>query len=222
MKLSRETIDILKNFQSINPSIVIRPGNMLMTQRQDFVVARAKVSEEFPRVAPLVDLKKFLALYSLGGEDTDVDFTEEKIIISQDDYRSNLAYSPEGLIDSPPEGMRPRLKNKDVQFTLKQEVWERVSAAMSIMSFSEFAFVGEDGVLSIQGLSTRIENGESDTYSANIGETEHNFRCIMNASHMRLIPGDYDVTISRDGIVHFKGGIAEYWIIMSAKSSFDG
>ncbi len=221
MKLSKNTVDILKNFQTINPSIVLREGDVIMTQRKDVIVAKAKITEKIPRTVPMVDLKKFLALYSLGGEDTEVKFNEKSMTISQGDYSSLLAYSPEALIDSPPAGKSPRLKSKDVQFTLKQEVWDRVSAAMNIMSFSEFAFVGDGKSLSIQGLSTRIENGGSDTYSASIGKTDRNFQCIMNSANMRLIPADYDVTIDHNGLVHFKGEVAEYWIIMSTKSNFD-
>lgn len=221
MKLSKETIDVLKNFQTINPSIILRPGNVVMSQREDVIVARAKIEEEIPTTVPLVDLKKFLALYSLSGENTEIEFNENHLTLSQDGYNSKIRYSPENLIDSPPVGKALKLKSKDIQFTLRQDVWERVSAAMSIMSFSEFAFIGEDGKLSIQGLSTKIEKDESDTYAAVIGDTDKNFRCIMNSVNMRLIPGDYDVTIDRNGIVHFKGEVAEYWVIMNAKSTFD-
>jgi hypothetical protein len=221
MKLEKETIDILKNFQKINPSIIIREGNTLMTQRSGVIVARSKVSDTFPRTAPIADLQKFLALLSLGKDECDIDFGETCMTISHDNYQSLLAYSPESLIDSPPVGKNIRLKSKDVQFTLKEDVWTQVSSAMGIMSFTEFAFVGENGKLSIQALSTRISNGSSDTYSAYLGETDKTFHCILNQANMKLIPGDYDVTIDKNGLVHFKGELVEYWIVMSAKSTFE-
>lgn len=221
MKLSKETIDVLRNFQTINPSIVLREGNVIMTQRKDVIVACAKVEDTFPRTIPLVDLKKFLNILSLGKEDSEINFHETWMEIKQGTYNSHMLYSPESLIDTPPVGKSIRMTSKDVQFTLKEDVWNQVSSAMSIMSFNEFAFMGERGKLSIQGMSTSIQGGGSDTYSAHLGETDKNFRCIMNAANMKLIPGDYDVTIDKKGLVHFKGEIADYWIIMSTKSTFD-
>jgi len=221
MKISKETIDILVNFYSINKSIVLRAGSVITTQRQDVIVARADVAETFPRTIPIVDLKKFLNLLTLGDGDPDVTFGDECIIIKQGDFEVKYAYSPEGLIDAPPDGKKIKLRSKDVQFTLKDEVWQQVHKAMGIMSFTEFAFVGDNGKLSIQALSTRIENGMSDTYSANLGQTDKTFNCIMSLGNMKMIPGDYDVTIDRNGLVHFKGEVAEYWVIMSAKSTFE-
>ena len=221
MKLSKQTIDVLKNFQRINPSIVLREGNVIMTQRKGVIVGRAEVPDVFPRTIPIADLQKFLSLLSLGKEDSDIAFKENSMVIKQGSYQSHVAYSPESLIDSPEAGKNIKVKSKDVQFTLKDEVWQQVSSAMAIMSFSEFAFVGSRGKLSIQGLSTRIENGASDTYSAHIGETDKDFRCILSRVNMGFIPGDYDVTIDRNGIVQVKGEVADYWVIMSTKSTFE-
>jgi hypothetical protein len=90
---------------------------------------------------------------------------------------------------------------------------------MSIMGFSEFAFVGEDGVLSVQALSTRNES--SDTYSAELGSTDLTFKCVIDADKMKLIPGNYEVSVSKAGLAYFAGDVAEYWIAISTKSEFN-
>jgi len=221
MKLSKETIKVLQNFHTINTAIILREGNVIMTQKNDVIVARAEVPDTFPRTIPIIDLSKFLALLSLGKEDADADFGDDCITITQGGYTVKYAYAPENLIVAPPAGQNIKLPSKDVQFTLNEETWQQVSKAMQIMSFSEFAFVGEDGKLSIQALSMKIQNGGSDTYSAHIGDTDKEFRCVLSAANMKLIPGDYDVTISKSGLVNFKGEVAEYWITMSTKSQFD-
>ena len=49
MKLSPETITILKNFASINQSILVKGGNQLRTiSVMKNILAEAEVEEEFP------------------------------------------------------------------------------------------------------------------------------------------------------------------------------
>ena len=49
MQISKETIDILKNFASINSNILIRKGKVLSTiSTAKNIYARAEVAEDFP------------------------------------------------------------------------------------------------------------------------------------------------------------------------------
>ena len=77
MKLSKGTLDILKNFATINTNILIREGNTLSTiSTGKNIFARAEVTEAFPREFAIYDLNGLLPLLTLM-EDTDVDFGDE-------------------------------------------------------------------------------------------------------------------------------------------------
>lgn len=220
MKLSKHAVSILQNFQSINPSIVIREGNVLRTMSStETVFAKATVPDDFPRTIAIYDLSKFLGILSLSKEESEIDFGENSMTIRQGKSVIQYAYCPEELIDSPPAGKDIKIKSVDVSFQLNNDVWQQVHRAMNILGFQEFAFVGEDGELSIQALSTRNES--SDTFSTTLGETDLNFKCVIDADKMRLIPDDYHVSVTKKGLAYFQGSSAEYWIAISTKSQFD-
>ena len=84
MKISTGTLDILKNFATINTNILVRQGNTLSTiSTGKNIFARAEISESFPKEFAIYDLNSLLALLSLM-EDTDVDFQDESLIPSSD------------------------------------------------------------------------------------------------------------------------------------------
>ena len=222
MILSRETTQVLQNFQTINPSIVIREGNVLRTMSStEAVFAKAVVPDEFPRTVAVYDLSKFLGILSLTKDDSEIDFQEKSMIISQGNSTVQYAYCPEELIDSPPAGKDIKAKDIVVSFQLTNEVWTQVTKAMHILGFQEVAFCGTDGLLTVEALSTRNES--SDTFSTELGDTDVDFQCVIDTEKMRLISDDYTVNImEKNGahLAHFKGSIAEYWIAISTKSWF--
>jgi len=66
MKLSPETVSLLKNYSSINPSVLFKPGQVISTiSPQRSVFAKAAVKEEFPRQFGIAELNKFLGVLSM-------------------------------------------------------------------------------------------------------------------------------------------------------------
>ena len=57
MKLSNETLTVLKNFAGINQSILVRKGNKLRTiSVMKNILAEAEITEEFPKDFGIYDL----------------------------------------------------------------------------------------------------------------------------------------------------------------------
>ena len=57
MKLSKGTLDILKNFSNINPSITFKEGQELSTLSiQRNILSRAVVEEKFQKAFAIYDL----------------------------------------------------------------------------------------------------------------------------------------------------------------------
>ena len=66
MKLSRETLSILKNFATINDNLTIKPGNKLVTiSAGKNIVADISVTETFETEFGIYDLSEFLGVLSL-------------------------------------------------------------------------------------------------------------------------------------------------------------
>jgi len=80
MKLSDNTLTILKNFAGINNSILVKEGNRLRTiSVAKNILAEADITEEFPRDFAIYDLNQFLNGLSLH-QDPDLDFKEDSYL----------------------------------------------------------------------------------------------------------------------------------------------
>ena len=68
-KLSKQTLDILKNFASINSNILVSPGNVIKTiSPVKNVMSQAVVKENFDTEFGIWDLNKFLGVVSLFND----------------------------------------------------------------------------------------------------------------------------------------------------------
>ena len=77
MKLSDNTLNVLKNFAGINNSILVKEGNKLRTiSVAKNILAEANITEEFPRDVAIYDLNQFLNGLGLHS-DPDLDFSPE-------------------------------------------------------------------------------------------------------------------------------------------------
>ena len=80
-KISNETLDVLKNFSSINSNILVKEGNVLTTiSPVKNVMAEATVPESFDQKFGIWDLNKFLGTISLF-EDPEYMFEEKGVTV---------------------------------------------------------------------------------------------------------------------------------------------
>ena len=93
MKLSIDTLSVLKNFASINQGIMFKKGKTLRTvSPQKNVMAEATVSDEFPTDFGVYDLNNFLSVLSLHKEEPTIDFQDNNVLISGLQGRSKIKY----------------------------------------------------------------------------------------------------------------------------------
>jgi len=104
MKLSEETITVLKNFASINQSILIKNGSNLRTiSIMKNILGEAKIQEEFPRDFAIYDLNQFLNGLNLH-QDPDLDFTDNSYVtIREGKRKAKYFFADPEVIVSPPE-----------------------------------------------------------------------------------------------------------------------
>ena len=104
MKLSDNTLNVLKNFAGINNSILVKEGNKLRTiSVAKNILAEADIPEEFPRDVAIYDLNQFLNGLGLHS-DPDLDFSPESYIaIKEGTRRVKYFYADPQVITAPPE-----------------------------------------------------------------------------------------------------------------------
>jgi len=219
MKLDTRTTQILKNFASINPSIMFKPGNRLATiSAGKTVMARANITQEIPSAFAIYDLSRFLGTISLFT-DPELNVDEKYMTIAQGKRKINYTFTEPSLIVTPPD-KEIKLPDPEVAFSISADDLAEVMKALSVLSLPEIAVVGDGTDITVQAIDSKNPSG--DTYSVNVGSTPATFKMIIRAENLKLLPGDYNVEISSKGLSRFSTADIEYFIAVESNSTYEG
>ena len=102
MKLSETTVNLLKNFSSINQSILFKEGNKLRSiSVMKNILAEATVEESFPKDFGIYDLNQFLNGLSLHAS-PELDFkNNDFVMIREGKMRSKYFFADPTVIVAP-------------------------------------------------------------------------------------------------------------------------
>lgn len=218
MKLDQRTLQVLKNFSSINPSILFRAGNVLKTiTPTKTILAKATLEQEFPSSFAIYDLNRFLSVLSLFDE-PDLEIGEKSVGIRSGRKRVNYVFADPNTIVAPKDDKEIKFPKADVSFELTNEALADVTKALGVLRQPEIAIVGDGTTISLQ--TTNSKDPTSDVYSIEVGETDRTFTAIFKAENIRLLPDSYQVDIASAGISRWKSSDVEYFIAVEQNSKW--
>ena len=195
--LSRDTLDVLKNFATINSSIVFRAGNTLRTiSNAENILARFTSEETFPVDFAIYDLSQFLSGISLFN-DPQLEFTSSDFVRITGNGRSVKYYfsDPEFTLKSSPE-KNVNFPGGDIQFNLTAEDLISLQKASAVYSLPDMTFQSREG--QTQLVLKDKENDTSNTYKQSIsGTCTGDYSLDVKIENIRLLPGDYNVKVSK-------------------------
>ena len=225
MKLSKHTLNMLKNFSDINMSIEIKEGNILRTVSvQKNILAQAEIEDSFPQDFAIYELNRFLGAVSLF-DDPEFQFNGKSANIGTTKHSVDYVYCDPSMIVTPPEN-NITFPDPEVKFTLSQDALSQIMKASNVLGTPEIAIEGgphPNDVIRLKALD--VSNDSTDTFKVVLDEKSGDkFRFVFKTENMKMIPGNYDVEISSKGISHFtlQGQKLEYWIATESTSSFGG
>jgi hypothetical protein len=219
MKLSNETLTVLKNFSSINQGIQFKKGKKLTTvSAGKTVLAQANLKDEFPQDFCVYDLNQFLSVHALF-KDTEIDFDGSNIIIGNGRKNTKYRMTAKEMIVVPPE-KEITLPSVDCSFTLTAEDYESVMKSANVLSSPHIGVVSDGEQVELQAFDAQDDSAH--TFSIDVGEGNGTkYKIVFKAENIKLIPGSYDVEISFKGIAHFTNTKEDiqYWIAFEAKET---
>ena len=221
MKISDNTIGILRNFSDINANILFKPGKSLSTMStMKNIMAQADVEEEFESEFGVYDLPEFLrAIDSFQQPVLKFNGTANlKIQDEKSTLSARYAFADKSTLRYPSKQIS--MPDKTVTFSLKNSDYESVKKLYTNLSLPDIAFKGENGKIKLVALDKK--NSNSNESSIVVGETDLEFTAYIKAENMKIIPGDYDVALSKAKIAHFinRKVKVQYWIALEADSTF--
>lgn len=220
MKISENTLAILKNFSSINSSLLVRPGNQITTMAfpSKAILAKATVEENFPQQFAIYEMSKFLGVLSLF-KDPDIEFGEKSMKISSGKNSTTFTYADPSMINAPPD-RDIDFGEAEVEFSMTAEDLQKVVRATGILQVPEVVVIGREGKIYLS--SSDSKKPTPDTFSIEVGSTNKNFTVVFKAEAIiKLISKDYTVKINRKGITQFITDGLLYFVAAEANSHFE-
>ena len=221
MKLSDKTLTLLKNFSSINQSILFKKGSSLKTiSVMKNILAEATIEEDLPTDFGIYDLNQFLNGLGLH-QNPDLDFENEgHVVIREGRSRTKYFFADPNVIVTPPD-KEIALVSEDVSFELSTSQLDKLLKAAAIYQLPDLAVVGGEGVVKI--VVHDKKNDTSNTYAVIVGETDKTFSFNFKVENIKILPGTYEVVISQKLLSRFtcRDYDLKYFIALEPDSTFE-
>ena len=221
MNLSEKTFNLLKNFSTINQSILFKKGNTLRTMSvMKNILAEANIEEEIPQDFAIYDLVRFLNGISLLQE-PELDFQNDSHLTIRDGKykRTKYFFADPSVIVAPPE-KSITLPTEDVSFTLNNNDLIHLLKSSAVYGLPDLSAVGEAGVVKL--VIRDKKNDTSDVTSVLVGETDKEFCFNFKIENIKILPGTYKVDISEKLLSRFvnESHNLTYYIALEPDSTF--
>lgn len=226
MKLSTNTVNVLKNFSVINEGIFIKKGNVIETiSKQKNILARAELTDNFDQEFGIYDLNNFLGVLSLQKDSTELEFDEKNILIKAFSGKSQIKYrkAAKEMILVPPD-KKVNMVNPEISFNLSAEEIAWVTRVANQLSSPNIAFVSDGSKVEIQSYDAKDDSAHVNTTEIGTNSSGKSYRMIFATENLKFIEGSYEVKISSKGIAHFKNTTSpvEYWVMAETGSKYEG
>ena len=222
MKLSEATKEILKNFSDINPNLMINPGKQLKTiSTMKNILATANVSEDFPQDIAIYDLNEFLGVMSLFTKPTFA-FDDKSLSISEEgtSTKSKYYFADPSILTDPQKDVK--MPEAEVSFTLTETDLTKVKKAAAMLQLPDISISSKGSDIMLSAIDKK--NDTANNFIIKVGETNSKFEFHFKTEHLKMLPGDYNVSISSKLISNFKhkSKPIEYWVALENTSKFTG
>ena len=217
MKLSKDTLDVLKNFATINTNILVREGNSLSTiSTGKNIIAKADITDPFPKEFAVYDLNSLLSLLTVM-EDTDVGFGDESLTVTKGYSVFEYFYADPNIIVSAPD------KNIEVdnffQFDLSKDDIDMIMKAAAITAAPMLSVIGDgtEVVITVGDPATP----KSNSFRQALGQTDKVFDARLAVENFKVVPSGYTVILSEKKFMFLESskGNLKYWLALERSSS---
>ena len=224
MELNEKTLEILRNFATINQNILVKQGKTLRTiSEARNVLAKAEIEEEFPLDFGVYNLNEFIGALSLVDK-PNLSFKENYVEIGDSSGRSKIKYffaSQDTLTYSEKDITMP---DAEVKFSLDESTIKRLKNAASTLGHKELIITGNNNLINLSVSDS--QNSTANSYTIDVDGTYESemSKCILDIENLKILNGSYDVNISSKLISNLinKDTNIQYWIALEKTSNYGG
>jgi hypothetical protein len=216
MKLDKRTVEVLKNFSTINQGLLFKPGSTIRTMNvKNNVFATAIVPDVFAKEFAVYDLNEFLATYSLFS-DPDITFFDEYIQLSSGSQKIKYYYSSPSVIISPPD-KDIKMPVADVSFKLTEDDLNQILKSSSVMKLKTVE-ISKSKVTVLNRNSTGSNVGNRLEIEVDMEcKEEENFHNFISIDLLKVIPGTYEVSVVHNKLAKFYSENLTYYVALETE-----
>lgn len=201
MKFSETTLNVLKNFSSINSGLVLQKGNVQKTMSPEkSILVEAQFDDTMPEQFGVYDLNQFLGnITTLGSPE--LSFTNNAVTMDAGDITLSYYSCSPNLIVSPPD-KELKLKQTDVSFTLTNAVLSKLLKLAAMNNLTHLSIVGKNGEIRLQTHEKANDTSNHASFKLNDYDGK-DFVGSFKVDNIKLITGDYDVEVQLGAFAKF-------------------
>ena len=201
MKLSENTLSVLKNFSAINSGLVLQKGNVQKTiSPEKSILVEVELEDAIPSEFGIYDLNQFLGNVTTLAS-PELNFTENSVLMSDGSITFNYYSCSTNLIVSPPD-KELKLKQVDVSFALTNVVLSKLLKLAAMNNLSHLSVVGKNGEIRLQMHERANDTSNFASFKLNDYDGA-DFMASFKVDNIKLVPGDYDVEIQLGAFAKF-------------------
>ena len=225
MKLSSETIGVLKNFGNINSGIFLKKGKTIKTvSSHKNILAQATIPDEIPADFGIYDLNEFLSVVSLHKDDLNLEFDSKNVVISGLKGRSKIKYRScdATMVVSPPDKALA-LNDPEIQFDLSAEDFRWILDAANVLGSPQISVESDGTKITLNTIDVSNDSAHTESLELDVVGSGNKYKMVFKTENIsKILSGSYEVKISSKGISHFKNKktALEYWITTEVGSTF--
>ena len=221
MIISDDTLKVLQNFASVNPNLVLKPGQKVKTiSEAKNIMAIAEITEDFPTEFGVYDLNEFLSVHGLI-ENAALSFDDKSLTMASGDQKIKYYFAETDILTQPTKDII--MPDAEVGINLTEQVLDQIQKAASVLGHMELSLSGTNGLITASVLD--IKDATANTFDIVVDKDnscKEQFNFVVNIPNLKLLPGDYFVSISSKLISNWQNTNypVEYFIALERTSSY--
>jgi hypothetical protein len=201
MNLSKETVDVLKNFSVINSNLVIHAGKKIATvSASKDIMAEYEGVDEFEKKVSVFNMNELLGVLSAFGK-PELDLSDDYVTIKEGKQKVKYVYAAESLLTTPSKSIV--MPAATISFSLSSSQLERINKMAGVLAVEDMSFIGNGKKIIARVHDVKNSTGNSFDLDLEVTTTQK-FDVHFKVEKMsKLFSGDYDVEISDKKISKF-------------------
>jgi hypothetical protein len=201
MKLSKETLSVLKQFATINTNIVIKPGTKFSTMSASKdIMSEFEGSDQFDKQISIFNLNEFLGVVG-SFESPELDLDDKFLTVKEDKQKVKYIYADESLLTTPSKSIN--MPKAEVVFDLSASQFAKIQKMAAVLAVEDLAFIGDGKKIIARVFDSKNPTGNQFDIDLET-KTAETFNALFKVEKMKLLnEQDFNVEISSKKISKF-------------------